>query len=126
MAEGLLNHRHGDKYEARSAGTDPDGVNRFAVAVMDEIGIDISNHTSDRIDTHLAKSVDIVVTLCDDAAENCPHVPARAENMHVGFDDPSAVAGTDTEKRVAFRRIRDELTDWIDTTFGQGKPAASW
>jgi len=121
MAEGLLRHRYGDRYEVHSAGTNPGGVNPFAAEVMDEIGIDISKHTSEHVDTYADTSIDIVVTVCDDAAENCPYIPARRQNLHHGFDDPSAVEGTDEEKRAAFRRVRDELDDWIDATFGPGE-----
>ena len=118
MAEGLLRDRYGDQYEVRSAGTEPGGVNPFAIEVMDEVGIDLSGHTSDPVDAYVDTSHDIVVTVCDDAAENCPHIPARTENLHRSFDDPSAVTGTDEEKRAAFRRVRDELDDWIGATFG--------
>ncbi|PSQ95542.1 MAG: low molecular weight phosphatase family protein [Bacteroidetes bacterium SW_9_63_38] len=118
MAEGLLRDRYGGRYEIRSAGTNPGGVNPFAAEVMDEIDIDISKHTSEHVDTYADTSLDIVVTVCDGAAENCPYIPAEKENLHQGFDDPSAVEGTDDEKRTAFRRTRDRLADWIDTTFG--------
>ena len=122
MAEGLLRDRYGDRHEVHSAGTNPGGVNPFAVAVMKEIGIDITDHTSDSVDAYADTSLDIVVTVCDDAAENCPYIPARKQNLHQGFDDPSAVEGTDEEKRAAFRRIRDELADWIDATLGRMGP----
>jgi len=118
MAEGLLRDRYGDRYEVHSAGTNPGGVNSFALEVMREIGIDISDHTSESIDTYTDTPHDVVVTVCDDAAANCPYIPAREQNLHYGFDDPSAVTGTDDEKRAAFRRVRDELADWIDATFG--------
>ncbi|MCS3862477.1 arsenate reductase [Salinibacter ruber] len=117
MAEGLLRNRYGDRYEVHSAGTNPEGVNPFAVAVMDEIGIDVSDHTSDPIEGYDDTPLDIVVTVCDDAAENCPYIPARKKNLHRGFEDPSVVKGAEEEKRAAFRRIRDELADWIDETF---------
>lgn len=117
MAEGLLRSRYGDRYEVHSAGTNPGGVNPFAVAVMGEVGIDISEHTSDSIDAYDDTPLDVVVTVCDDAAENCPYIPARKKNLHRGFEDPSAVKGAEEEKRAAFRRIRDELADWIDETF---------
>ncbi len=117
MAEGLLRSRYGDRYEVHSAGTNPEGVNPFAVAVMDEIGIDVSDHTSDPIEGYDDTPLDIVVTVCDDAAENCPYLPARKHNLHQGFGDPSVVKGAEEEKRAAFRRIRDELADWIDETF---------
>ena len=125
VAEGLLRDRYGGRYEVHSAGTDPGGVNPFAVEVMKEIGIDISDHTSDSIDAYADAPLDIVVTVCDDAAENCPYIPAEKENLHRGFEDPSAVEGDDDKKRAAFRRIRDELSDWIDETFGPDGASAS-
>jgi len=85
---------------------------------MAEIGVDISGHTSDHVDPYTGGSIDGVVTVCDDAVERCPFIPARTKNLHRGFEDPSAVTGTDDEKRAAFRQIRDELADWIDATFG--------
>lgn len=126
MAEGLLRDRYGNRFDVYSAGTQPGGVNPFAVDVMDKIGIDISDHTSDPVDAYTDTSLEIVVTVCDDAAENCPYIPAQKTNMHRGFEDPSAVAGSDEEKRAAFRRIRDELAEWIDATFGEesDKPAS--
>ena len=125
MAEGLLRDRYGDQYEVRSAGTESGGVNPFAVEVMDEIGIDISGHTSDPLQAYTGSRLDIVVTVCDDAAERCPFVSARKQNLHRGFDDPSAVTGTDEEKRTAFRRVRDELTEWIDETFGPNESSST-
>ncbi len=122
MAEGLLRDRYGHRYEVRSAGTNPGEVNPFAVAVMEEVGIDISDHTSDPVDAYADTTHDVVVTVCDDAAENCPYIPAQKENLHRGFEDPSAVMGPDDEKRAAFRGIRDELADWIDATFGPADP----
>jgi arsenate reductase len=117
MAEGLLRARYGDHYEVHSAGIDPGGVNSFAVEVMDEMDIDLSDHTSDHVYAYTDRSLDIVVTVCDDAAESCPYVQAEKQNLHHSFDDPSAVTGTDDEKRAAFRRVRDELAGWIDATF---------
>jgi arsenate reductase len=135
MAEGLLNDRHGGRYEALSAGTNPRGVHPMAVDVMEEIGIDISHHTFKSVDAVLKEigvdvpegaemkysgcPLDVVVTVCDDAEKNCPYVPAREGNVHAVFDDPSDTEGTEEEKREAFRRIRDELLEWIDTAFGE-------
>ena len=116
MAEGLLRDRYGDRYQVRSAGTTPGGVHPVATAVMEEVGIDISDRTSEH--AYAETPLDVVVAVCDDAAENCPYIPARKQNLHQGFDDPSAVEGTDEEKRAAFRRVRNELDDWIDVTFG--------
>ncbi|WP_263818550.1 arsenate reductase ArsC [Salinibacter sp.] len=125
MAEGLLRDRYGGRCEVHSAGTNPGGVNPFAVAVMKEIGIDITDHTSDSVDAYADTSLDIVVTVCDDAAEHCPYIPAEKDNLHRGFEDPSAVEGDDDKKRAAFRRIRDELAGWIDVTFGPNGSLAS-
>ena len=117
MAEGLLRDRYGDRFDVYSAGTEPGGVNPFAVEVMREIGIDISDHTSQHVDDFSDMAFDVVVTVCDDAAENCPYIAARKDNIHAGFDDPTAVEGADDEKRAAFRRIRTELADWIEAAF---------
>ena len=122
MAEGLLRARYGDRYEVHSAGTEPGGVNPFAVEVMAELDIDLSHHTSDHVYAYTDRSLDVVVTVCDDAAESCPYVQAEKQNLHRGFEDPSAVTGTDDEKRAAFRRVRDEIADWIDATFGPKEP----
>ena len=121
MAEGLLRARYGDRYDVHSAGTEPGGVNPFAVEVMAELDIDLSDHTSDPVYAYTDRSLDIVVTVCDDAAESCPYIQAEKQNLHHSFDDPSAVTGTDDEKRAAFRRVRDELATWIDATFGPGE-----
>jgi arsenate reductase len=118
MAEGLLRDRYGDRFDVFSAGTQPSGVNPFAVKAMDEIGIDLSGHTSDAVDTYTDRPLDVVVTVCDDAAENCPYVPARQRNVHRSFPDPSAVEGSDADKLAAFRRVRDDIATWIDETFG--------
>ena len=123
MAEGLLRDRYGDRYQVRSAGTTSGGVHPVATTVMEEVGIDISDHTSEHAYTETP--LDVVVAVCDDAAENCPYIPARKQNLHQGFDDPSAVEGPDDEKRAAFRRVRDELADWIDATFGPEGSLAS-
>ena len=123
MAEGLLRDRYGDRYEVRSAGTRPGSVHPLAVAVMDEMGIDLSDHTADALLAHTGARLDIVATVCDDAAEACPFVSARKKNLHRGFDDPAAVTGSDAEKRAAFRRVRDELADWIEAAFDPAPPA---
>lgn len=117
MAEGLFRARYGAHYKVRNAGTRPGGVNPFAVEVMEEIGIDISEHTSEHVEACDETPFDIVVTVCDDAAENCPYIPARKRNLHHGFEDPSSVKGTEEERRAAFRQTRDELTEWIESTF---------
>ena len=122
MAEGLLRARYGEHYTARSAGTEPAGVNPFAVEVMREIGIDISGHRSESVDRYADEPLDYVVTVCDSAAERCPYLPARLQNLHHSFEDPSAAAGSDEEKRAAFRTARDAIAAWIEATFGPESP----
>ena len=112
MAEGLLRKWYGDHYEVQSAGTQPSGVSPFAIQVMNEIGIDIQDHTSDDIREFLSTTLDIVVTVCDSAREHCPFVPAQ-KNLHHRFEDPRAISGSDQEKIATFRRVRDQIQDWI-------------
>ncbi len=118
MAEGLLRTYYGDHYEVYSAGTQPSGVNPFAIEAMEDLGIDLSGHRSDHVDAYTDTPMDYVVTVCDSARESCPYLPARQQNIHHRFEDPSAVEGADAEKRAAFRRIRNEIRAWLDDTFG--------
>ncbi len=119
MAEGLLRARYGTHYDAFSAGTEKTHVRPHAVAVMDEVGIDLSDHASQTLDEVMAEhpAFDVVVTVCDDAAEHCPHLPARMQNLHRSFPDPSAATGTEAERLAAFRAVRDALAGWIEATF---------
>ena len=118
MAEGLLRARLGDRFEVASAGTAPGGVNPLAVEAMNEIGIDISGHTSRHVDEATAgRSFDYVITVCDSARETCPYVPASRMNLHQSFEDPSAAPGSHEERLAVFRRVRDEIAEWIDLTF---------
>jgi arsenate reductase len=109
MAEGLLRHLAGDRFEVHSAGTHPVGVNPLAVEAMRELDIDISHHTSKSVDQFLTESFDFVITVCDRAKESCPLFPGQAERIHWSFDDPAAVQGSQEERLRAFRRVRDEL-----------------
>jgi arsenate reductase len=122
MAEGLLRARHGERYEVFSAGTEATEVRPLAIEVMDELGIDLSAHSSKTIGSFGDRTFDVVVTVCDDAREACPHLPARKANLHESFEDPSAATGTEDERRAVFRRVRDALADWIDETFGDASP----
>lgn len=119
MAEGLLRARHGERFDAYSAGTEPGGVNPFAVKAMRELGIDITDHRSEHIDAYAGRPIDYVVTVCDSAREACPYFPAREKNIHQSFEDPSAATGTDEEKLAVFRRVRDEIDAWLETSFSQ-------
>ena len=118
MAEGLLRTRYGDLYEVYSAGTRKSKVSTRAIAVMQEIGIDISHHYSKTVDEVSGISFDLAITLCDNAHAICPVVRNAKKTIHQGFDDPHLVPGTDEEILNGYRRVRDEITAWIDTTFG--------
>ena len=109
MAEGSVNHDLTGKVEAFSAGTDPTFVNPLAVAVMKELGIDISGHRSKSIDEFVNEKFDFVITLCDHAAESCPVFFGGTRRMHMGFPDPSAITGTEQEKLAFFRKLRDQI-----------------
>jgi arsenate reductase len=118
IAEGIINKLYGDRYEAFSAGIDPSEVNSIAIQVMSEIGIDISGHYSKSIEQFVEQEFDYVITVCDHAKETCPFFPGGKERIHKGFADPAAIDGTAEEKMAGFRRIRDEIKQWIDEKFG--------
>jgi len=118
MAEGFLRSLYGERYEAFSAGTEPGGVNPYAVEVMHETGIDITHHYSKSSDEFQGTVFDHIVTVCDHAKENCPFFPGAKNYMHKSFPDPSAAKGTQQEKLAVFRTVRDEIKDWIIDTFG--------
>jgi arsenate reductase len=117
MAEGIMNHLYGDRYQASSAGTEPGTVNPLAVKALAEIGIDISAHHSKHVREFVGREMDLVVTVCDNAREACPFFPGAKENRHESFPDPSAVSGSDEEKLAAFRASRDAIRSWIGKTF---------
>lgn len=119
MAEGYLNVWYGDKYEAFSAGTEVTSVNPYAIKVMDEIGVDISGHRSKKIDEFSGVDMDILVTVCDSAKGACPMFPWAKEKIHAGFIDPSSATGSEDEILSFFRKIRDEITEFIDAKFGR-------
>lgn len=113
MGEGLFRQEGGGRYEVASAGTSPTRVRPEAIAVMSEIGIDISGHRSKSVDELTGQHFDYVVTVCDNARDNCPVFPGAAERIHWSLEDPAAVQGTEPERLAAFRRIRDELHDRV-------------
>lgn len=119
MAEGFLRALYGKKFDAYSAGTDPSGVNPCAIEVMKEKNIDLSDHTSKSIDQFREMEFDYVVTVCDGAKETCPVFPKGKEFLHRRFEDPSQGTGSEEEKKVLFRRVRDEINSWIIETFGR-------
>jgi arsenate reductase len=113
MAEGIVNHELGDKIEAFSAGTTPTFVHPRAIEVLKEIGIDIAGNRSKSMTEFEGRQFDYVITLCDSANEQCPLFFGGVKKIHLGFDDPAAVQGTDDERMAAFRRVRDELKDQL-------------
>ncbi|HEC2146132.1 TPA: arsenate reductase (thioredoxin) [Staphylococcus delphini] len=107
MAEGWGKHILGDDWHVYSAGIETHGVNPQAIKAMEEVGIDIAQHTSDLIDPQIIQQSDLVVTLCSDADQNCPTIPSHVKKEHWGFDDP---AGKDWSE---FQRVRDEIGEKI-------------
>jgi arsenate reductase len=114
MAEGLLRHAAGDRFEVFSAGTEPVDVNPLAIQAMREIGIDISGHRSKGAAELLGRSFPYVITVCDRANESCPVFPGAIHRLHWPFDDPAAVLGSLDERLAAFRKIRDEIAVSIE------------
>ena len=113
MAEGLLRHDAGGQFEVESAGTKPGSVRPEAIAVMHELGIDISGHRSKHVNELDGDLFDYVITVCDNAKESCPLFPGAVERLHHGFEDPAAVNGSDEERLAVFRRVRDELREYL-------------
>lgn len=113
MAEGLLRHAGGDRYTLFSAGTKPSIVRPEAVAVMKEIGIDLSRHRSKSVDEFQGQEFAYVITVCDHAAETCPVFPGKTQRLHWPFEDPAMVQGTTEEREAAFRLVRDQIHQQI-------------
>jgi arsenate reductase len=111
MAEGLLRHLGGGRFEAASAGTEATGVHPLAIRVMAELDIDLAGHASKTLDGLLDRPWDYVITVCDGANERCPVFPGRTTRIHWSFDDPSRAGGTEAERLATFRRVRDEIAD---------------
>jgi len=117
MAEGLLRHLAGDRFEVCSAGTQATRVHPLAIQVMAEKGIDISLHTSDGIDKFMGMAFDYVITVCDDANETCPYFPTNKVRWHWSFEDPSAATGSEAERLAKFREIRDQIETSLQILF---------
>ena len=113
MAEGLARSRAGDRFEVASAGTEATHVRPEAVAVMGELGIDISSQQSKTLDQFLDQPWDYVITLCDEANESCPVFPSGASRLHWSFPDPSRAEGDEASRLAAYRYVRDAVADRI-------------
>jgi arsenate reductase (thioredoxin) len=110
LAEGILRHIAGDVFDVQSAGSKPAGyVHPKAIAVMKEIGIDISSHTSKHMNEFLDRKIDTVITVCGKADQACPMFPGQVNRYHWGFDDPAHAIGTEEEILAVFRQVRDQI-----------------
>lgn len=115
MAEGLLRHDAHDRFDVFSAGTKPGRVRPEAVAVMEELGIDISGHRSKHVDEFRDSTFDYVLTVCDNAKESCPVYPGHANRLHHSFEDPAAAQGSEEQRLSAFRSVRDQIRQYLRT-----------
>ena len=113
MAEGLLRHDAGERFEVESAGTKASIVRPEAIAVMRELGIDISGQRSKNVDEFDGQQFDYVITVCDNARETCPVFFGGAQKVHRDFEDPVAATGSEEERLTVFRRVRDQLRIYL-------------
>ena len=114
MAEGLLRELGEGKFEVESAGVAPSSVRPEAVEAMREIGIDISGHHSKSVDEFIGQQFDYIITVCDNAKENCPVFPGQVKRIHQSFEDPPPETVGDYESRLKiFRRVRGEILEWL-------------
>ncbi len=120
MAEGLLRHLAGDRFEAHSAGTEATHVRPLAARAMTEIGADISRQESKTLDRYLGEPFNYVVTVCDAAKEACPFFPGAQRRLHWSFEDPSAAEGSEEQRLGAFRRVRDQIKGRIEEELVNG------
>lgn len=109
MAEGLLRHDFGERFEVFSAGTKPSSVRPEAIAVMRELDIDLAGHRSKHVSEFDGQPFEYVITVCDNAKESCPVFPGPVKRIHWSFEDPAAVAGSEEERLAAFRKVRDQI-----------------
>lgn len=114
IAEGYLRYLAKEKAEIYSAGIETHGVNPKAIATMKEDGIDISGYTSNNIDEYRNINFDFVITVCDNAKENCPYFPATAKIFHHNFQDPAKAAGTEEEINLVFGKVRNEIKNYCE------------
>lgn len=117
MGEGLLKNIYGDTYIIDSAGIHPSTVRLEAIAVLAEIGIDISGNRSKSVDEFAGQTIEYVLTVCDNAKENCPYFPAATKLIHHAFDDPAEVEGSEEIRLSAFRKVRDEIALYLRNDF---------
>lgn len=117
MAEAFVNHLRGHEYQAFSAGVSPHGIDPRAVKAMAEAGLDISGNRSKDTSEFLEQQFDYIVTVCDNARENCPFFPGAAQRVHAGFPDPpilAASAKSEEEAMAPYRKVRDEIRAFVE------------
>ena len=115
IAHGLLRDMAGNRFEVFSAGSDPSRVHPMSIVVMEEVGIDISHHTSDYVDDYLDEGIDIAITVCDNANQACPMFPGEVERIHWSIDDPFKGWNFDTSQMDSFRQTRREINERLET-----------
>jgi arsenate reductase len=125
MAEGLLRHDAGDRFEVFSAGTKPSAVRLEAIAAMRELGIDLAGHRSKHVDVFERQTFDYVLTVCDNAKESCPIFPGQTVRVHHSFEDPAAFNGSEEERMALFRKVRDEIRYYLRGAFRAGPDRAA-
>jgi arsenate reductase (thioredoxin) len=114
MAEGLLQHLAGDRFEVHSAATKATSVKPEAIVVMAEIGANVSGQESKTLERYLGEPFEYVITVCDAASEACPIFPGAKNRLHWSFEDPSQATGAEEERLKLFRRVRDEIRERIE------------
>src|ERR1044071_7172961 len=115
MAEGLLRHLADERFEVMSAGVSPTQVRTEAITAMREIGIDISHHRSKSVDEFTGQEFDYVITVCDNANEQCPIFPGKTQRIHWSFEDPASAQGDNEARLAVFRKVRDEIRARLKT-----------
>jgi arsenate reductase (thioredoxin) len=126
MAEGWLRYLGGEAFLVASAGTKPaERVNPLAALAMAEVGIDIAVHFPKHLERFIAEPWDYVFTVCDNANESCPIFPGAGRRVHRSFDDPAAAVGTEAERLAEFRRVRDEIRDWLSAIAAEVRAAGT-
>jgi len=123
IAEALLRHYHGDKYEVFSAGTDPGIPDRLVLQAISKLGIDVTGARSKGLDEFQDSKFDIAVTLCDRAHAVCPIVPGAKNTIHRAFPDPADFSGNDEERSARIRVLIEQIRAWLEETFGAGPPS---
>jgi arsenate reductase len=113
IAEGLLRHDAGDRFEVESAGTKPSVLRPEAIAVLKEVGIDITEHRSKHVEEFNGQHFEYVLTVCDNGKETCPVFFDTAKRLHQNFKDPAVIEGTQEKRMAAFRTVRDEIRSYL-------------